>query len=50
MAIARDYWSEVVSRNVEILNATVRLYRFERKILKDPDAFDNGKNQSIKFL
>lgn len=47
VAIARDYWSEVVSRNVEILNATVRLYRFERKILKDPDALDKERTNLL---
>ena len=47
VAVARDYWSEVVYRNVEILNAAVRLYRFERKILKNPDSFDEERTKLI---
>lgn len=43
VAVARDYWNEVVYRNVEILKATVKLYRFERKILKNPDALDKER-------
>jgi len=43
VAVARDYWNEVVYRNVEILNATVKLYRFERKILKNPNAIEKER-------
>ncbi|MDN3643517.1 S46 family peptidase [Lutimonas halocynthiae] len=43
VSVARDYWVEVVYRNVEILNATVKLYRFERSILKNPDEFDEAR-------
>ena len=43
VAVARDYWVEVVYRNVEILNATVKLYRFERKILKNPNAIEKER-------
>ena len=47
VAVARDYWVEVVYRNVEILNATVRLYRFERSILKNPDKFDEARTSLL---
>ena len=43
VAVARDYWSEVVVRNVEILNASVKLYQFERKILKNPEKLEEER-------
>ena len=47
VAVARDYWSEVVSRNVEILNASVKLYQFERKILKNPDKLEEERTKLL---
>lgn len=40
VSVARDFWVETVYRNVELLNASVRLYRFERAVLKNPDNFE----------
>ena len=47
VAVARDYWSEVVVRNVEILNASVKLYQFERKILKNPDKLEEERTKLL---
>lgn len=47
VAIARAYWSEVVYRNIEILKACVRLYRFEKELLKNPDTFEDAKTKLI---
>ena len=47
VAVARDYWSEVVVRNVEILNASVKLYQFERKILKNPEKLEEERTKLL---
>ena len=47
VAIARDYWSEIVYRNVELLNASVRLYRFESKVQKTPEAFETERTKLL---
>jgi len=47
VAVARDYWSEVVYRNVELLNASVRLYRFENKVQKMPDSFEAERSKIL---
>ena len=46
-AVARDYWSEIVYRNVELLNASVRLYRFENKVQKTPEAFETERSKIL---
>ena len=47
VAIARGYWSEVVYRNVELLNASVRLYRFQSKVEKTPESFENERSKLL---
>ena len=47
VALARAYWIEVVYRNVELLNTSVNLFQFERKILKNPTSF---KEERTKLL
>ncbi|MDH3322871.1 MAG: S46 family peptidase, partial [Flavobacteriaceae bacterium] len=47
VALARDYWSEVVYRNVELLNASIRLYQFEEKIIKDPALFEKERSKLL---
>ncbi|WKK66955.1 S46 family peptidase [Lutimonas zeaxanthinifaciens] len=47
VAVARDFWVETVYRNVELLNATVRLYRFEKAVLKNPDDFDKQRTRLL---
>ena len=53
VALARAYWTEVVYRNTELLNATTKLYQFEEYIKKSPDSFkkdrDNFVNSFIGF-
>ncbi len=46
--LARAYWSEVVYRNIELLNATVKLYQFENKIIKDPSSFEKERTKLLK--
>ncbi len=48
VALARAYWSEIVYRNIELLNASIRLYGFERRILKNPDSFEEERDKMIK--
>ena len=47
VAIARGYWSEVVYRNVELLNASARLYRFQSKVEKTPESFENERSKLL---
>jgi hypothetical protein len=47
VAIARDFWVETVYRNIELLNASVRLYRFERAVLKNPEGFDMQRKRLL---
>lgn len=47
VAIARDYWAEVVYRNVELLNAAIQLYRFERTTLKSSDTFEENRTKLL---
>ena len=47
VSLARSYWNEVVYRNVELLNATVRLYQFEQKIIKNPNSFDAEREKLL---
>ena len=47
VAIARDFWIETVYRNVELLNASVRLYRFEKAVLKNPEDFDMQRTRLL---
>jgi hypothetical protein len=48
VAVARAYWSEIVYRNIELLNASIRLYGFERRMLKNPDNFEEERDKLIK--
>jgi hypothetical protein len=43
VALARAYWTEVVYRNIELLNATVKLYQFEYAVKKDPTRFEKER-------
>jgi len=43
VALARAYWTEVVYRNIELLNATVKLYQFEYAVKKDPARFEKER-------
>ena len=47
VAVARAYWSEIVYRNIELLNACIRLYGFERRMLKNPDSFEEERDKLI---
>lgn len=47
VAIASAYWSEVVNRNIEILRASIRLYKFENQILKNPETFEDEKTKLL---
>jgi len=47
VAVAKAYWSEVVYRNIEILNATVRLYQFEKQIIKSPEKFEEARKKLL---
>ncbi len=48
VSIARNYYSEVVKRNVELLNAAVKLYQFEKKLLETPGNFEEEKSTILK--
>ena len=48
VAVARAYWSEIVYRNIELLNACIRLYGFERRVNKNPDNFEEERDKLIK--
>ena len=49
VAQARDYWVEVVYRNVELLNLTFRLYQLEQTYLnKGEEAFAKMRDKFIK--
>ncbi len=48
VSIARNYYSEVVKRNVELLNAAVKLYQFEKKLLETPGNFEKEKSTILK--
>ncbi len=46
---ARDYWIEVIYRNVELLNLTFQLYQLERVFeQKGQEAFDQEKTTFLK--
>ena len=47
VAVARAYWSEIVYRNIEILNATVRLFQFERQLIKSPEKFEEARKKLL---
>lgn len=47
VSIARNYWIEIVYRNVDLLNATLRLYQFENKIVNDPSSLEKERNSLI---
>jgi len=48
VSLARAYWSEVVYRNIELLNTSVKLYLFEEKVKKDPDSFEKERTKLLK--
>ncbi len=48
VTLARAYWGEIVYRNIELLNATVKLYHFENKITKDPSSFEKERTKLLK--
>ena len=48
VSLARAYWSEVVYRNIELLNTSVKLYLFEEKVKKDPDSFETERTKLLK--
>ncbi|MCF6297317.1 MAG: S46 family peptidase [Flavobacteriaceae bacterium] len=48
VALARSYWAEIVYRNVELLNTSIKLYQFEYGILKNPSSFKEERNKLIK--
>ncbi len=48
VALARDIWVETVYRNVEVLNATFRLYQLERTASKGEEAFTKAKERLLK--
>ena len=50
VALARAYWIEVVYRNVELLNASIKLYQFEQKIKKDSSKFESERDQLLKNM
>ena len=48
VSLARAYWSEVVYRNIELLNTSVKLYQFEEKVKKDPGSFEKERTKLLK--
>jgi len=48
VALARDIWIETVYRNVEILNASFKLYQLERSASKGEKAFSKAKDNLLK--
>ncbi len=50
VAIARAYWTEVVYRNVELLNAAFRLYQFELRISKHPEDFEKERTALLNHF
>ncbi|NOQ91856.1 MAG: serine protease [Flavobacteriaceae bacterium] len=48
VALARAYWGEVVYRNIELLNASVKLYQFEEKIIKNSSSFEKERTELLK--
>ena len=48
VALARDIWVETVYRNVEVLNASFRLYQLERSASKGEEAFAKQKESLLK--
>ncbi|MCF6350538.1 MAG: S46 family peptidase [Flavobacteriaceae bacterium] len=48
VALARDIWIETVYRNVEILNATYRIYQLELASQKGKEAFNEQKENTLK--
>lgn len=48
VALAREYWSEVAYRNVELLGITFRAYQLEQTYLKGGEpAFDKAKESAL---
>ena len=47
-SLARDMWVETVYRNVEILNASFKLYQLERSAAKGEEAFNKHRDALLK--
>ncbi|WP_371132968.1 S46 family peptidase [Lutibacter sp.] len=48
VSLARDYWSEVAMRNVELLGITFRVYQLEQAFIKGgASAFENARKSTI---
>lgn len=43
VALAKDYWSEVIYRNIELTNVAIAIYKFEQKVVKNPKEFEKEK-------
>ena len=50
VALARAYWTEVVYRNVELLQVTTKLYQLENILKKDPVNFEKSRDNFIKSM
>ncbi len=48
VALARDIWVETVYRNVELLNASFRLYQLERSSSKGEETFNKQRTALLK--
>ena len=48
VALARDIWIETVYRNVEVLNASFKLYQLERSAAKGEEVFAKQKESLLK--
>ncbi len=47
-SLAREIWIETVYRNVELLNATFRMYQLELSAAKGKEAFNKQKESTLK--
>ena len=48
VSLARDIWIETVYRNVELLNASFKLYRLERVSAKGEEAFNKQRDKLLE--
>jgi len=48
VSLARDIWIETVYRNVEVLNASFKLYRLERSAAKGEEVFNKQREKLLK--
>lgn len=47
VSVARNYWTEIVYRNVELLKAAVTLYKLEGIILRKPGSFEAEREKTM---